>query len=700
MADETTRRGGRAISVVRRAIVRHPATGIFLLVYLAVGVATAGLWQPIRNQPWYEWIAYGVPSFEAGRWWTPVTGSFVSEAPWHYALVGLLAIVALGWLEHRRGWRLTISAFWIGQIVGVVASAALIDMLRLTGWGWAVQLGTVLDVGPSCGLLVVAALGIATMRAPWRFRGRLILGGILLVLLLLEGTLADLEHAVSAGLVLLFGFGRAQRATLHEWRIVGFGSIAAIGVMQLVATLLPTNGPLGPTDPGEAAWWDIAIDVVLIAVISWSLFHGRRWAWIVAIALASFNVLQAVVALTLLDGHFDFDGAGIAAAASLLWLITLILLMAGRNAFAVPVWRRGRFLAVDVGESRERLLALLRRDGGGTLSWMATWPRMRVRFGLGDAWALPVRKVGGVAIVLGDPIGPQERWPEAIADFRAAAEHEGVIPCFFSSSRATEAAALAEDPGWRSVSVGEDTIVDLPGLEFSGKSWQPVRGAANRAEREGIVFRLTTLAREPWAVLAQVRAISESWVGDQSLPEMGFTLGSVDEALDPAVRVALATDTEGSIHGVLSWLPVYGPAGADGEPRVRGWVLDIMRRRDGGFGPVMEFLIGQSFLAFQDEGAAFASLSGAPLTRSDDDADEDGAVGAILTTVGNLLEPAYGFHSLHRFKEKFSPRTESMRLLYRDEAALPAIAGAIVRAYLPDASAGALVRAGLTLGRS
>jgi len=701
--------------LVGRFVLRHPIALAFLVVYLAVGVASAGLWSPFRDSPWFETVAYGVPAFEAGRWWTPITGAFFSEVPWHYALVGVLMVLSVGFLERRRGWRWVLGGFWAGQIVGVLATAAIVDIVRLTGWGWAVQLAGVLDVGPSCGLMVLAALGIASMRAPWRFRGRLILGGVLLVLLILEGTLADLEHAVSAGLVLVFGFGRAQRATAHEWRVVAFGSIAAIGVMQLVAALVPTDGPLGRTDPGDVSWWDIAIDVGLILVISWSLFHGRRWAWCVAVALASFNVLQVVYALTFLGGDLaNFDGAGIAAAASVLWLITLVLLIAGRRAFAVPVWRRGRFLAVDAGEARERLVAVLRRHGGGTLGWMSTWPRMRVRFGERDAWALPVRKVGGVAIVLGDPIGPPETWQAAIRDFRTAAELDGVAPCFFSSSPATAAAALAEDPQWRSISVGEDTIVDLPGLEFTGKQWQPVRGAANRAEREGISFRLTRLRDEPWAVIAQVRAISESWVGDKALPEMGFTLGGVDEALDPAVRVALATDSDGSVHGVLSWLPIYGPRpprsgrpshplperpeGVEGaQENVIGWVLDVMRRRDDGFGPAMEFLIGQSFLAFRDEGARFASLSGAPLTRSEEDAEEDGAIGAILTTVANMLEPAYGFRSLHRFKEKFSPRYESMRLLYRDEAELPKIAGAIVKAYLPDASVADLARAGLSL---
>src|SRR5690606_9433298 len=144
-------------------------------------------------------------------------------------------------------------------------------------------------------------------------------------------------------------------------------------------------------------------------------------------------------------------------------------------------WRRGRFIAVDAGEARERLIAVLRRYGSGTLGWMATWPRMRVRFGEHDSWALPVRKVGGVASRLGGPIGPPGAWQAADRDPRLAAERDGVTPCFFSSSQATAAAALAEDEQWRSISVGEDVIVDLPGLEFTGKQWQPVRGAANRA---------------------------------------------------------------------------------------------------------------------------------------------------------------------------------------------------------------------------
>ena len=228
--------------------------------------------------------------------------------------------------------------------------------------------------------------------------------------------------------------------------------------------------------------------------------------------------------------------------------------------------------------------------------------------------------------------------------------------------------------------------MDLPGLEFKGKTWQDVRSAINKARKDGITFRLTTLADEPFAIIAQVRAISEEWVGDKDLPEMGFTLGSVEEALDRDVRVALATDESGSIHGVLSWLPVYHPGGT-----VRGWTLDVMRRRDDGFRPVIEFLIGSSAMAFKAEGAEILSLSGAPLAQADDAAEQK-AMDKVLDALGAAMEPFYGFRSLHKFKQKFHPRYEPVYLCFRDEADLPRIGVAISRAYLPNATPGQLMR--------
>jgi len=52
-----------------------------------------------------------------------------------------------------------------------------------------------------------------------------------------------------------------------------------------------------------------------------------------------------------------------------------------------------------------------------------------------------------------------------------------------------------------------------------------------------------------------------------------FTLGGVDEALDPHVRVGLALDSDSTVHGVTSGMPVHASGG--GEPV--GCTLDVMR---------------------------------------------------------------------------------------------------------------------------
>ena len=278
----------------------------------------------------------------------------------------------------------------------------------------------------------------------------------------------------------------------------------------------------------------------------------------------------------------------------------------------------------------------------------------------------------------------RDRLAAAVDEFTTMSEANGLTPCLFSVGKETADAAARR--GWRTVQVAEDTIVDLPELQFTGKSWQDIRSALNKAKKDDITFRMTTLADEPFSVLAQVRAISEEWVGDKGLPEMGFTLGSVEEALDRDVRVGLAVDPTGSIHGVTSWLPVYGEGGV-----VQGWTLDVMRRRPDGFRPVVEFLIASSALEFKEQGAQFVSLSGAPLARSDDGADA-ASMDRLLDMLGAAMEPLYGFRSLHAFKKKFKPRYEPVFLCFRDEADLPRIGIALTRAYLPDATAPQLIK--------
>lgn len=681
----------RAHALVR--LVRHlPATLLTVAAVLVVGILSQGLWSPFDESAGMDTWAYGLPALEAGRWWTPITGTFFIAEPW-LLLPTLIGFVGMGVLEYARGTRVALAYFWVGQIIAVLGTSLLLAVLSVfSGWEWVQDTATTLDVGASGGTFACIAAVIGLLASPWRLRAWLVLIAVVIVGVLVLGTVADLSHLIAVLVVLVFDRTlRPRRATVREQRLIAFiGMLAFVGI-EVILTLIPTYGPFGTTDPLSSDWTTTAIDVVVVLVIAQGLRRARRWAWICALVLLALNILAAallavIVALDVrLDLGVPVDGeTAIEIGSGLIALVLLVYLIMVRAAFSGA--RRSELGARDAQPRSSEVAELIRAHGGGTLSWMTTWEgNSYLRTSTGVV-AYQIR--AGAAIALADPLGPEEGRPASVAEFIAASEEAALIPCFFSAGAATQAAV---PDSWRALVVADDTIVDLPGLAYTGKRWNSVRTTLNRAGREEMTFRLTHLRDESWGVRTQLQAISNQWVGEKQLPEMRFTLGTLAEADDPEVRIALALDARGDVHGFLSWMPVYG------EGVVRGWTLDLMRRREHGFGPVMEYLIGSSAVAFRDEGAEFMSLSGAPLTH--EYPPEAQGLAALSTRLSDALEPVYGFQSLHRFKQKFHPRYETMSLLFRDEADLPRIGAGLTRAFLPSATTRQFASAGLELLR-
>jgi phosphatidylglycerol lysyltransferase len=248
------------------------------------------------------------------------------------------------------------------------------------------------------------------------------------------------------------------------------------------------------------------------------------------------------------------------------------------------------------------------------------------------------------------------------------------------------------------VAVAQETRLPIRELEFKGKEWQNVRTALNRAAKLGVRAVWGPYHSLPAALRSRLSEVSEEWAAGKSVPEMGFTLGGVDELEDEEVLCCLAVDGNGTVHGVTSWLPVY-----DGG-RLVSRTLDVMRRGAEGFPGVMEFLIASAVLELRGS-VEVISLSGSPLAKVP--AGQEGSPGngpagnpgggeerqpgpenlvKILDLVGHALEPVYGFRSLAAFKSRFKPEYRALYLYYQDPLHLPAIGRALTRAYLPGLS--------------
>ncbi|MEV0678975.1 hypothetical protein AB0I60_20900 [Actinosynnema sp. NPDC050436] len=229
------------VEVLRRV----PFTATVVAVMLVVGVATGSLWTEASEQPWYEWVAFGLPAFEQGRWWTPVTGAFLAFVPVAYVPMAGSFALFVGAAEWLRGTRFAVVAAVVSHFAAVLLSAVLLLALRATGWEWAVRVAGTSDVGFSAGALAVGALVSAGIAQPWRSRIRLGLGLYVVASFVFLGSLADVEHLV-AGVAGLAVGARGDRVPRQEALLLGAVSVVVVMAAGFgLGALLPTQSPLG-----------------------------------------------------------------------------------------------------------------------------------------------------------------------------------------------------------------------------------------------------------------------------------------------------------------------------------------------------------------------------------------------------------------------------------------------------------------------
>ena len=654
----------------------------------------------LMNHTWSRRTRVGVLVFLAVE--TAVTGTPGALARLATAVAGLL----LGMVA----WRRSVSAV---RLARTRRSSRNLLSLLVACWSLTLTLATVThtDFGPLASVRYGVVPGMDTPRLA---TGALILS---LMPLLLQLALAD-------------GLRRGRRAaalgTILLQIFLALCSILSGNVLAVVDGGVVPDSASGPAVIfASSGSWDspyhivmpVMLNLGIVLLVVWNRehlgLHTRSGVVLKAIgtwavgalicAVASVGLGMAVAAdfmpaATPLDLIIDFLIRLLPTAAEGLLIppLTPTGPLASLSAWFFPIlawsiavvctWAALTKPAITPSVNHEDLVALVRARGAGTLGWMLSWPG-------NEAWIADDRRTGfayragsGVALTLGDPVasGP-EGAKAAVEGFTAFATDAGLVPALYSVHEPTMLAA--REQGWTVLQVAEEAVIDLPDLAFKGKAFQDVRTALNHSRREGITAEWTTWRTAPEGRRDQIRAISQGWVGEKALPEMGFTLGGLNEIDDDDTRLLLAVDESGTVHAVTSWMPVH----RNGE--VIGLTLDLMRRREGGWRPAIEFLIARAAQDAQAEGLEVLSLSGAPLARSGTSGDLTGDgtddVGAsrfdpLLDLLASLLEPAYGFGSLHAFKRKFKPRKVPMYLAVPDVVDLAAVGVAIGRAYVPD----------------
>ncbi|MCL2793882.1 MAG: DUF2156 domain-containing protein [Microbacteriaceae bacterium] len=722
----TSKDAPRTRPTLRAHLRRHPFSSALTALYIAVALAT-GPRGPDALLRQRLWVVLGTDE-PVRHWWAPVTSMFFAGGLVKLGLAVAGAIVLIGAAETLMGWRRTALAFVVTSVVGVTVGAGLIVLGEFGHVPWAQSIDRIATVDPQAGVFGTITTASAFAGQLWRRRIRTFTALTAIVFVLYSGEPADVYRLVATaagfglGLLLHRAPRRAgwTRSSSHEKRMLLATATAITAVGPVIALVSRTRvGLLGPIGvlfatpgvvhtqagatrcelfaltracvqqlstahsdrPGQLIVSLAPLALLLLAALG--LAQGRRAAvWLGAAVSAALGILAAFffgivpadvfgpqVGGTYRDVQFSV-GAVLAIALPLALAVALVL---SRRDFPLR-WGDAVERGLQQDAAHARALVLL---GGDGLSFMATWPGNTYWFDPDDPEAgVAYRVVGRVAVTSGGPIGRPADAAATIARFARFCDDAGRTPVFYSVDAALR--PVFARLGWQARTVAEEAVIDAHTFDLAGRSKQKVRSAVNRAQREGLRAIWCAHHELPWHLARQLVAISEEWVAAKELPEMGFTLGGLAEARDPAVRLMVTVDADDRVLAFTSWLPVH----RDGV--LVGYTNDLLRRRPDAPHGAMEFTIAEVAARLRNDGLERLSLSAAPLARSAQTSAD--AIDAMLDGLSTRLEPVYGFRSLLDFKRKFQPELRPLLIAYPDAVALPAIGLALVRAYLPTLS--------------
>jgi lysyl-tRNA synthetase class 2 len=278
--------------------------------------------------------------------------------------------------------------------------------------------------------------------------------------------------------------------------------------------------------------------------------------------------------------------------------------------------------------------------------------------------------VGSVALAAGDPLGPPDRWPAAIAAFLDQAATQGRIAATLGCGEAAAEAWRAA--GLFSVYLGDEAVLDLNRFSLEGRAVRIARQSWNRARRAGYrawACRARDLDPAQAAALAE---LSRHWRGGAAERGFSMTLGRLFDRRDPDTLIVAATDGQGRLRGFLHFVP-WGAEGAS---------LDVMRRDRNAPSWLNDFLVveaarGLPRLGLRRLSLNFSFLRAVLAAGASSDAPSRLR---LARWVLQRLSGAFQIETLYRFNRKFAPNWEPRYLAVEAPEDLLRVALATLRA--------------------
>jgi lysylphosphatidylglycerol synthetase-like protein (DUF2156 family) len=430
------------------------------------------------------------------------------------------------------------------------------------------------------------------------------------------------------------------------------GALAVLSLFCWLVVLVARNRDHADWDADGRLAWSLTI-LTGVALMARGIFLGRPVT--AAHATAALVVLLAGLGLHVLS--FDLLGNVLVAGAGfvLMWPTT-----SHRRPDDLPrIWR------------------LVNATDGDPLAPFAMQSLKSYYYNADETAAIAYRTRIGFAVVSGDPIGDDSRFPQLVADFVAMCHSHGwrimVLGCSERRMPLWRSPAVV-DQTMRRVPIGNDVVIDVRNFDMVGRKYRNLRQAVQRTHNFGITTEVIAeqdIDDALQAELAQVLYASHSG----ARTERGYSM-ILDGALErrhPGIQLIIARDRSGRVQGFHR----YATAGGG-----RNVTLDVPWRRPGAPNGIDERLTVDMIYEAKAAGGQRVSLAFAAFPEIFNNKNR-GLLQSLIYTAIHLLDPMIALESLYRYLRKFHSLGQRRYVLLSSRHILPAVVVLLSLEFFP-----------------
>lgn len=261
-------------------------------------------------------------------------------------------------------------------------------------------------------------------------------------------------------------------------------------------------------------------------------------------------------------------------------------------------------------------------------------------------------QIGRYVHVQGGLLGPIESRAGLLCEFSNFIGHQRLIATFYNIGE--DDLSLFREQGFQVTKWGEEPLLDLSDLTWSGHEYEWVRRQVNYCRRQKIVVKECSVedySPEEWAeLMSEVRSIASQCLSTK--PQRGdvqFFNGSVDPPTWDRRRLFVARSENGTgrIEGFLICLPFDGG---------RQWSIETYRHRLDAPRGVMAYMIHQAVECLKFEGVQAVSLCLCPAVRYEKLDGDSWIIRRCLQFGFNYASAFFDMPGEYHFKSRFRPR--------------------------------------------